>query len=66
MSPSRPVGGALTVEALARLHFHTLTRQQQRTAIRNMIAAGQGTQTAAYATGLSIEAIEEILTEADS
>jgi hypothetical protein len=60
---SRSIGGALDTAALARMHFYTLSPTEQAQAIRRLKAAGRGLTTIATATGLSVEAIAEVLTE---
>jgi len=51
--------------ALARLHFTVLTQDEQTAAIRRLVAAGQGVETIAQATGLSIEMVRRILAETE-
>jgi hypothetical protein len=63
MSRADRVGGVLSTEALARLHFHSLDRDQQAQAIRRLAASGQGDHTIAHATGLSVEQIRRVLAE---
>jgi len=57
------IGGKLGLAALARLCFFTLTREQQATVIRQMVADGMSEYGASHATGYSIEMIREILGE---
>lgn len=56
------IGGTLDVAALARMHFHALDREEQAAAIRRLAASGQGDHTIAHATGLSVEAVRQLLT----
>jgi hypothetical protein len=63
MSHRSQIGGALDQAALARLHFHTLTHDEQAAAIRRLAASGQGEHTIAHATGLSVEMIRRLLAE---
>jgi hypothetical protein len=60
---SRTIAGALNTEALARLHFTTLTNAEKVAAIRRLASSGQGQHTIAQATGLSVEAVRAVLTE---
>lgn len=55
------IGGTLNTNALARLHFTTLSRDQQEQAIRRMSAQGQTAGVIAAATGLAVEQIRNIL-----
>jgi hypothetical protein len=57
------IGGVLDGAALGRLHFHALSSDEQRAAIRKMADAGDGDHTIASATGLSVEFIRQILAE---
>lgn len=57
------IGGSLTTDALARLHFNTLSYAEKVAAIGRLAASGQGEHTIAHATGLSVEALRAILTE---
>ena len=59
---NRTVGGALDQAALARLHFYSLSREQQEQAIRRLAQEGLGEHDLARATALSIEQIRRILT----
>jgi DNA invertase Pin-like site-specific DNA recombinase len=59
------IPGVLDTAALARMHFHALSRQEQAQAIRRLAASGQGEHTIALATGLSVEQIRRILAEAE-
>ena len=71
---TRNIPGSLDTAALAALsgthapddirrrHFHTLSRSAQAEAIRRLHAAGQGENTIAHATGLSVEMIHALLT----
>ncbi len=58
---SRSIGGAPDLTALARMHFHSLDREQQAAAIRRLAAADQGDHTIAHATGLSVEMVRRVL-----
>ena len=58
------IGGRLGTAALARMHFHALSRDQQAQAIRRLAATGQHEETIARATGLSVEQIRKLLAEA--
>ena len=58
------IPGALDMTALSRLHFHVLDREQQAQAIRRLVSSGQGEHTIAHATGLSVEQIRRVLSEA--
>jgi hypothetical protein len=60
MTDSR-IGGALDLAALSRMHFHSLDHAEQAAAIRRLAALGQSEHTIASATGLSVEAIRQVL-----
>lgn len=47
----------------ARQHWHELTAAEKRTAVWNMRDFGYGDHVIASATGLSVEAVREILAE---
>jgi hypothetical protein len=57
------IGGVLDLDALSKLHFHTLSTQEQQQAIRRMASDGQGDSTIAMATGLSREMVRKIIGE---
>ena len=57
----RSIGGALDMAAYRRLHFHTLSAEEQAAAVRRMALAGQGEHTIADATGLSVDFIRQLL-----
>jgi hypothetical protein len=58
---ARSIGGALDLSALSRMHFHSLDHAEQAAAIRRLAALGQSELTIAAATGLSVEAIRQVL-----
>ncbi len=60
------VGGPLDLAAMSRLHFTTLTRDQQAIAICRLAASGQSEHTISHATGLSVEFIRRLLAEVAS
>jgi hypothetical protein len=55
------IGGVVDEAALARMHFATLDQVEQAAAIRRLAAAGHGANTLAGATGLSVEAVNQVL-----
>jgi hypothetical protein len=55
MTGTQLIGGTLDMQALARLHFTTLSQAEQTTTIRR-VAVSQGLLTIAAATGLSVRA----------
>jgi hypothetical protein len=57
------IGGVLDAAGLGRLHFHALSSDEQRAAIRRMADSGQGDHTIAEATGLSVECVRQIIGE---
>jgi len=57
------IGGRLDTSALRRLHFVTLSRDEQEAAIRRLAASGQGVATIAAATGLSIDQVQRVLAQ---
>jgi len=57
MSSTRNVGGALTMDAMARLHFNVLNRDEQAQAIRQLAESGMSDDTIARGTGLTVEEI---------
>ncbi len=59
----RTIGGNLDLVALARLHFHTLDRQQQAQAIRRLAGTGMSDYGISYATGWSVEMVQRALAE---
>jgi hypothetical protein len=60
------VGGTLTVDALARLHFNALSHAEQAQAIVRMADAGQTDDTIARATALSVEQVRRVVTDSAS
>lgn len=60
---TRTIGGALSTDALARLHFNTLSHAERCAAIRRLSVCGQTDTTIAAATGLSVEMIRLILAD---
>lgn len=62
---TRAIGGALDMQALARLHFTTLVQDEQRAAIRRLAVSGHELLTIAAATRLSVEQIEASLETED-
>ena len=59
----RIVAGALDTDALARLHFTTLSHAERCAAIHRLAATGHGPDTIARATGMAVEAVQSVLAE---
>ena len=59
---TRTIAGALDPQAMARLHFSILDRDQQAAAIQRL-ALTQGENTISHVTGWSVEAIRRVLSE---
>ena len=57
------IGGTLDPEAMRMLHFHTLTHDEQRRAVRRMADSGQSELAIAAATGWSREYVRHVLGE---
>jgi hypothetical protein len=55
------IGGTLDMTALRRMHFHSLSREEQAQAIRRLAVEGRGDHSIAAATGLSVEQIRRVL-----
>jgi hypothetical protein len=66
MSARSHIGGALDQAALARLYFASLEPAEQAAAVRRLAATGQSVWTISHATGLSPEAIHQVLTEREA
>lgn len=64
MTSRSDIGGKLDMTALARMHFHALDREQQAQAVRRLAATGQSEHTISHATGLAVEQVRRVLTEA--
>jgi hypothetical protein len=61
-STRKSIGGSLGTEALARLHFNVLNRDEQAQAIRQLAESGMSDDTIARATaGHSIEEIRRVV-----
>jgi DNA-binding NarL/FixJ family response regulator len=63
MRARNAIGGELTMEALSRLHFHTLAPEERAAAIHRLSRAGYSDHGIAAATGLSVEAVRAALSE---
>ena len=61
--PQRSIGGALSAEALAMMHFVTLDHSEQVGAIRRMAASGWSEFTIARATRWTVEMVRRVLAE---
>lgn len=58
-----PAAASMSYDLQAHHHFHAMPHDQQVQAIRRLAAAGQGDQTIARATGLSVEQIRRLMAE---
>ncbi len=63
MTARSRIGGPLDLAALARLHFHALSHEEQTAAIRRMSADGMTDYGISHATGLAVEQVRRILAE---
>jgi hypothetical protein len=65
MTPPASIGGDFDMQALARLHFHSLDQSQKTAAIRGVAATGYSDHGIASVTRLSVEQIRTLLSDGD-
>jgi hypothetical protein len=60
---SHNIRGTPDMTAPRRMHFHSLSREEQAQAIRRLAVEGRGDHSIAAATGLSVEMVWRVLAE---